>query len=338
MIRAVSHLIDDASFGGVNRMLDHLANSPELARSSFHRIVRVKRGQLSPPSLTSDVIVSHLSINWANLPMLTALRAIYPNHPIIHVEHSYSQRFVAANVENRSRFDTLLRTAYSLFDAVVAVSDAQYRWLARKQYCPAGRLVAIPPCVDLDPYFDVAPKAPSATFTIGAIGRFDVQKGFDILLDGFLAADRKDLELRIIGAGDDRDALVARAGDHPRISIQGYMENTAPAIAACDAVAMPSRWEPYGLVALEAMAAERPVFCPRIDGLSDHIAAGAIDIGENSVDGWATFLAGLDPDTLAPHALTGRESARIAAKRFVEAWTDLIARQVGANSDEASAA
>lgn len=338
MIRAVSHLIDDASFGGVNRMLDHMSSSEALQRHHQHRIVRVRRGQFSSPVVTADVIVSHLSVNWANLPMLTALRAAYPDTPIIHVEHSYSQRFVAARVDNKDRFDTLLRTAYALFDTVVAVSEAQYRWMRRRQFCPVDKLTAIRSCADLAPFFEVGPVAPRERMVIGAIGRFDVQKGFDVLLEGFLAAQRDDIELHFHGDGPEAEKLASMARTHRNVVFHGYSADTSAAVAECDAVAMPSRWEPYGLVALEAMAAGRAVLCPRIDGLADHIEAGAIEIGDNGVEGWKAYFETVDRRDIAAKGLRGRAVAQDAALRFVGAWTELLIDALDSERDLALAA
>lgn len=338
MIRAVTHLIDDASFGGINRMLDHMVTSSALGGRHHHRIERVRRGQFSPPRLSTDIIVSHLSISWSNLAMLTALRAIYPNNPIIHVEHSYCERFVAAKVEHRCRFETLLKTTYSLFDMVVAVSDAQAAWMKRRGYCLEHYLQAIPSCVDLTPFFSVPDKPQGGPFTLGAIGRFDEQKGFDILIDAFRACRRDDLRLSFFGDGPERQILMDRAGCDPRIAFHGYQPDTSKAIAQCDAIAMPSRWEPYGLVALESMAAGRPLLCPRVDGLNDHIENGATNIGENSVEGWVAFLETMDIDVSTKTSDHLRRAARVAEDRFLLGWNELLGSVVGSNADQAIAA
>lgn len=128
----IYHLIDDAGFGGINRMLDHLTLALG-ANGDNHEIVRIRRGQLSPPRLANaGHIVSHLSVCWKNMPLMTALRARYAETPLIHVEHSYCERFVSAEVENRDRFETLLAAAYALFDRIIAVSAQQGAWLRRK--------------------------------------------------------------------------------------------------------------------------------------------------------------------------------------------------------------
>ena len=337
MIQAIAHLVDDASFGGINRMLDHVSTDPKMSAFAEHRIVRLRRGQLSAPELKADVIVSHLSINWRNLPLLTLLRGRYPDSAFIHVEHSYSERFIAANVENRDRFETLIRSTYALFDTVVAVSKAQGEWIARRRFCAPSRVRIIPPCVKLDAYFAVPSKTTNAALTIAAIGRFDTQKGFDTLIMGFRAAGRPDMKLHLFGDGPQRGDLEALAAGDPFIAFKGYAADTAAALAASDVVAMPSRWEPYGLVALEAMAARRPVLCARVDGLSDHIANGAIDIGGNSADGWRDALrtlSGEGPD----FDYRGLAAALNAERNFAEAWRDLVTGSIGANADFALAA
>ncbi|MBB4303168.1 glycosyltransferase involved in cell wall biosynthesis [Rhodobium orientis] len=338
MIRAISHLIDDASFGGINRMLEYMESSPELAKIADHRIVPVRRGQLSAPTLGADLIVSHLSISWANLPMLTALRAAYPNTPIVHMEHSYSERFVALHVENRDRFTALLQTAYALFDKVVAVSEMQGAWLNRRGLCPPGSLLVIEPCVDLDPFLAHEGHRDAPEFVIGAIGRFDLQKGFDILIDAFRQVRRADLALHLYGDGPDVDDLQNRAKGHPAIIFKGYTADVPAAMAACDAIALPSRWEPYGLVAVEAMAVDRPVLCPRHDGLIGHIAAGAHDIGENSAAGWTAALEALDVDAQRRPCGRTRAHAAGAGRRFAKAWAGLVDEVFNDRDAEAGAA
>ena len=213
MISVFSHLIDDGTAGGVNRMLSYMESCPELAARSSHKIVPVRRGQLSAPSLKADAIVSNLVVSWANFPLFAALRAAYPRTPLIHIEHSYSERFVALHVENRDRFETLVRSVYGMFDHIVAVSDPQAAWLSRKDFVHAPRLRVIEPLADLAPFLALPDPAPGAKRIVGAVGRLAPQKGLDNLIKGFRAANPKTLELHLYGEGPQRDELVALAQD-----------------------------------------------------------------------------------------------------------------------------
>ncbi|WP_174801302.1 glycosyltransferase family 4 protein [Martelella limonii] len=317
------HLIDDAGFGGINRMLDHLTTA--LAETAgTHEIVRVKRGQLSPPRLAdAEQIVSHLSVCWKNMPLMTALRARYANTPLVHVEHSYCERFVAAEVENRDRFETLLSAAYALFDKIVAVSAEQGEWLGRK-FVSRNHLAVVSPCVRLDEFFALEDRRPTEKIVIGALGRFDRQKGFDILIEGLLLSGRQDVELRLYGSGSEEAQLKARAGTDPRIKFCGFAKSPAAAMADCDLIAMPSRYEPYGLVALEAMAAGRPVAASLADGLSGHVRNGGFGVGDNSPEGWARFLQAFEINTFRRGAVSLRERAKEAEQVFAERWLRLL--------------
>lgn len=317
---AVTHLVDDASFGGVNRMLEALQ---VLDSGTRHTIVRVNRGALKLPAISADIIVSHLSASWRNLPLMTALRGNHPDTPMIHVEHSYSERFAALNVTNRDRFDTLLRTVYALFDVVVAVSEAQGRWLARKGYVDPGALRVIPPCVDLEPFRTAGAAREPGRRIVGAIGRFHPQKGLDVLIAAFAALGRSDVTLHLYGAGPEAEALEAMAASLPNVEMKGFAADPSAAIAACDVIAIPSRWEPYGLVALEAMAAGRPVLCPRVDGLADHIANGAVEIGANTVENWKEALV----NTSCWRLPTDAQLSQVlrAPENFFASWSSLCA-------------
>lgn len=324
MTRTFAHLIDDGKPGGVNRMLDFMASCPELAATSVHKIVPIRRGQLSAPRLEADAIVSNLVVSWANFPLFAALRAAYPNIPLIHVEHSYCERFVALHVDNKDRFETLMRSVYGMFDHIVAVSEPQGAWIRRKGFVQPDRLHVIEPLADLTPFLALAAPETKTKHVIGALGRFEEQKGFDILVKAFRQAKPSHLELHLFGDGAQREELMALAGGDPRIVFNGFAENPAAAMAACDMIAMPSRWEPYGMVAIEAMAAARPLVCSRADGLLGHIRAGAIDVGENTATGWTARLRQLDSLENWPNAASTRAHAQDATSRFVAGWSALI--------------
>lgn len=281
----VVHLVDDTTAGGVMRVLDHLMTSPELSRDATHSLEIVDRSAVFLNRITADLIVSHLAVSWRVLPLLLSLRARNPDAPLIHVEHSYTEGFVAANVTHTRRFALLLRIAYRVFDRVVAVSHAQGEWLERSGAVRHSALTVIQSCVDLSAFRAVAPTAtPIRVF--GAIGRLDKQKGFDTLIRAFRMTDRSDISLYIYGEGAEEASLRALAGDDARIHFKGFTHDPVAAMASVNAVAMPSVWEAYGLVAIEALAAGRRLLVNPVDGLMDHIQHGALVVRSGSVSAW----------------------------------------------------
>lgn len=322
MKHSVVHIVDDAAWGGVNRLLACLEGA-EGTCNDRHLIVRVERGSRTAPAIEADVIVSHMAVCWKNLPFFSSLRATYPQTPLIHVEHSYSERYVALKVQERQRFADLMHLTYALFDRIVAVSEPQAEWLMRRRFCQTDQLVTISSCVNLRPFQAVAGTEPQGPFTLGAIGRFHEQKGFDILVEAFVQAALPDARLLLVGDGGERPRFEGLAKNHRNIQFTGSTNAPAEALAGCHAIAMPSRWEPYGLVALEAMAAQRPVFCSNADGLRQHIRNGALAVHENSLDGWVEFLRAFANLGIRAPAVSTRCAAG-AELKFTSSWNCLV--------------
>lgn len=323
MKHVIVHIVDDASWGGVNRLLDCLENAPFGLLHDQHKILRISRGTRHAPQIEADVIVSHMSICWKNVPFFSSLRATYPETSLIHVEHSYSEHYVALNVEKRDRFDGLMNLSYAMFDKVVAVSTPQREWISRRNYCQEDQLVTIPSCVNLAPFQRVANVTPEGPVTVGAIGRFHEQKGFDILVDAFVRYLPETIHLRLIGDGPERAKLMKKAHGKANILFQESTSEPALEVAKCDIIAMPSRWEPYGLVAIEAMSALRPVLCAKVDGLKQHIASGAIAIEENTALGWSSVLQGLCERRVVNDLPRASDMAG-AEWQFINNWNTLV--------------
>lgn len=116
----------------------------------------------------------------------------------------------------------------------------------------------------------VMPGRPISTGTLDLlfVGRFDRQKGLDILLDAAAAFEDR-VTVRVIGANVVDQAEVRKIP--PNVTFLGWKSprEIETEYRNCDVVVMPSRWESFGLVALEAMRAGRPVLASRIGGLSE---------------------------------------------------------------------
>lgn len=315
----IAHLIDDQSAGGVTRYLEFIANTPGMAKLARHMIVPVPRTRPASVRVEADLIVSHLAISWRGLPGLIALRARHAATPMVHVEHSYSEGFTAANVTSRARFHTLLRCAYALFDRVVAVSEAQGNWLTRRGLVRPEALAVIRPTVDLSA-FRALPAPEGRLRNFGAIGRFDRQKGFDVLIQAFRDVPGNDMRLTLYGDGPERARLEELAAGDVRISFAGFAPDPVRALAQCDVMLMPSRWEPYGIAAAEARAARRPLLVSGVDGLADHVALGAIRVSDVSIEGWTEAMVQI-AGTRMPTSLPAR---RIEEQQTISGWRQLL--------------
>lgn len=116
------------------------------------------------------------------------------------------------------------------------------------------------------------------------VARLSARKGVDVALDalGLLRSRGHHVELRIYGTvfpGYEwfEDGLRERATrDDVRgaVHFHGYVYPTWPVLAESDIVLVPSRSEPFGNTAVEAMLAGRAVVASRVQGLAEIIRHG----------------------------------------------------------------
>ena len=128
------------------------------------------------------------------------------------------------------------------------------------------------------PDLPARPALPAA-MTIAFAGRLIAKKGADTLIAAMdlLKGRYPALHLSLAGEGDERQALeadAARRGLASRVSFAGRLAHDAiyPFLASAALVAVPSRSEPFGLVALEAAQAGRAVVASAVDGLPEVVA------------------------------------------------------------------
>jgi len=108
------------------------------------------------------------------------------------------------------------------------------------------------------------------------IGRLDAQKGYDLLLESLVEV-LEDAEMQVVIVGAGRADLIAqtRAVEKKfpkKFFYAGWMGPERYALlAACDYTLLPSRWEPCGLVQMEAMRVGTcPIVAPT-GGLKDTV-------------------------------------------------------------------
>jgi glycosyltransferase involved in cell wall biosynthesis len=112
-------------------------------------------------------------------------------------------------------------------------------------------------------------------------GRLVRDKGIDVLFDALrpLFIEYADLHLTLIGPGEERAALVARAaasGFQDRLTFTGVMaaDRVQARIAKADLLVLPSRGDGWGMVINEALAVGVPVIASDVCGASDLIRHG----------------------------------------------------------------
>lgn len=322
-MKTIVHLVEEGKYSDINDVVAFFENSPEMNVLGRHEVVEVKRGGWRTPQVDADMIVSHLAICWKNFPFFVALRASYARAPIVHVEYDWSAEYV----KNRRRVPgvtALLKASFALFDRVVAVSDAQSKWLDNAGVVPAQKLRAIRTCVRLDRYLGVAPKNRKGPLTIGAIGDLTDQAGLDILIAAMKNVAPETAELIIWGEGEALDALEKQAANLGHVAFVGEPATPEGAYAACDVVALPSRWAPSGLRALIAHAAARPTLTAPLDAYPEYAIDGGYETTANTAEAWAELINEMAETDLTTKSDFARFAAEGAERHFYVQWRMVV--------------
>lgn len=118
----------------------------------------------------------------------------------------------------------------------------------------------------------------SDSVIIGAVSRLQDEKGIDVLIDAYslILKENSNTHLLIVGSGPDEDKLKLKASKlniNDKCTFYGLAnwDKAMSLLAIMDIVVVPSRFEGFGLTAVEAMSMSKPVIASDVFGLSEVI-------------------------------------------------------------------
>ena len=163
---------------------------------------------------------------------------------------------------------------------------------------------------------------------IGAISYLIPWKGHEVFLRAArrMLAVRPELRFVIVGEPifqwrDERDRLegIAReVGVADRVAFLGHREDVPAVLEAFDLFVMPSLFEPFGRVLIEAMAASRPVVAARAGGVPEIVLDGETGLLVPPGDDAALAEASL---ALLADPARGRRLGEAGRRRVAEAFS-----------------
>ncbi|MCI4643610.1 MAG: glycosyltransferase family 4 protein [Hyphomonadaceae bacterium] len=323
--RRIVHILDDLAMGGVTRALGNFAD-PRLAGFGEHVTLDLNAG-LPRAHSRADIAVLHFTMNWRKLAQLVKLRALGGFSRVILIEHTYTEGFEAACVPRSGRFHRMLSLAYGLCDQVVCVSQAQRDWMLETGLASPQKLYAIPQSRACGDLLDLPlPERREGPLRIGAFGRFHQQKGFDLLLEAMTEIPIDIAELTIAGQGPEAARLKAMALNLPHVQIAKPFTSPMEFLSGVDLVAIPSRWEAFGLVGTEARASGRPLIAADIDGLRDQVGRHSFTHRAGDVaDLRRAILEANQAHDLAGRSRLARAHVRGEYDAMIDGWAQLLA-------------
>lgn len=219
------------------------------------------------------VRISHFSL-LRHYRIARRLRLFQPD--IIHAHGARAARFLSSTRAKDTPLVATLHMRYAPIyrkaDAIVCVGDWQIDTVPVKNF---RRVEALPNWIDPAPRLTLTEIAnyraslgiDSETFLIGAVGRLNGQKGFDLLLKAFAAAQLPKAKLIIYGEGEDRALLQKLATEN--VIFAGFDPAVRQYMQAFDLLVAPSRFESSGLMLIEAMDAGIPILASTDPGCAE---------------------------------------------------------------------
>jgi glycosyltransferase involved in cell wall biosynthesis len=221
----------------------------------------------------------------------------------------------------------LIGWVYRRADAVVALSEGVREELVEDCALDPERTVTVHNPVDVtgiaavtQAVKDSIQEVPSTGPLIVGCGRLHRQKGFDLLIEAFANLNDARARLVILGEGPEREALEALSrsrGVADRVLMPGFESHPEKWLAQATLFVLPSRWEGFGHVLVEALAAGVPV----VSAWAPHGPADILDDGETGImvpTGNAAALGAAIDRLLIDEKLRERlvEAGRKTAQRF----------------------
>lgn len=198
---------------------------------------------------------------------------------VSHYHNFYDQKWQAAPDDL-----ALERSLIGVSDHALAVSVAVKRHVCEHIGLSAAGVTVVSNGVDrgrlhggdrawISRHLGLAPD----TLVVGLVGRVCRQKGVDSFVDAALMLAKRDLRLAfvVVGANEDKALAaalrekIAIAGLSRKIHLLPHRDQIADVYAGLDMLCVPSRWEGFGLILVEAMHLGIPIIASRVGAIPE---------------------------------------------------------------------
>jgi len=288
LLKTVLHLLSSNKLSGAENVaidiLKELGNSFETYYSS--------------PKGSIEDVLTEKQISYVPIDKMTPtavgklVKRLQPD--IIHA-HDYRASVIGAIVKGEAKLISHLHNNYTWarryntktllysiliprMDSIVAVSNAVleehvfYKKMLQKT-------VIIRNCIDLQKIYNIQKPQKDRSIDVVFVGRLTEQKDPLTFIKCIGILKNKGLKLKavMVGDGELEDSCVReihRLGLENEITMLGFHSNPYMFMADSKALVLPSKWEGFGLVAMEAMSLGVPVVCTGVGGLKEFVING----------------------------------------------------------------
>ncbi len=241
-----------------------------------------RAGRLSREFGRFDIVHTH---DWLTLPSGTETKSFLGDTMVTTLHSLEFKRSGGINTPENQMVDSF--EWWSTYEsAVVIVCSGSMKFDAQSQFkVPEEKIWVIP--IGIDPRrFDRSPNRDEIRALHGVkrheklivfVGRLTSQKGCEYLIRALPYISKyHNVKLLVVGDGYMRpelEKIASSTGESWRTRFLGFLQDSelTDLLLCSDVMVIPSVYEPFGVVALEGMAAGVPVIASNIDGLAEII-------------------------------------------------------------------
>ncbi len=249
----------------------------------------IRRGKEILKAENFDLIHAH---DWLVGRAAIELKDHYDTPLVTTIHATETGRGGTVDTTYRKKVHDIERLLVQHSERVICCSNYMVHHIQHNLEVPAGKIHVIPNGVDLST-FNNSDRSGSVRTKLGLgegkiilyVGRIVREKGVFTLLDAFvdLRKQGKNASLVFVGDGPLRENLAREAlrrGMKEHVHFTGFIDEPSlvDLYRSSDVFVLPSLYEPFGIAALEAMAAHTPVVVSDVGGLSEIVEDGVTGV------------------------------------------------------------
>ena len=249
-----------------------------------YAIIKLRKLFKSELINNSDLVV-HAHCSW---PMFfVPLASIGLKIKLVFTQHN-----IVTSTRNFSYFKYFERFFYNRFNSIIAITKgvkgSLYFWLGASIF---KKVINIPNGARFFSYKERLSIDKSVKFI--SVGSLRYQKNFTIAIKALSHLKNIDWHYEIIGTGPLKtqlEKLINSLGLQDKVTLSGWCTNLEGKYHNADIQLLPSRFEGFGLVAVEGMSTGLPVIASDVQGLNEVVSSSiescflVKDI--NNIDAW----------------------------------------------------
>lgn len=289
----IIHIIPTLGGGGAERLLVDLASNINKEKYEI-KIISLKTSNYWEKELMQKQIVCAALAQKKGVSLITwwrLVRLLKMKQPDIVHTHLFGADFYGILAAKIAGCKTIISTehninysegltkrlvkryVYKYANQIIAVSGAVRDYLVKERIDQA-KIKVVHNGINTHKFLARRNYFQKEKLLIGTVGKLEEQKGIEDLISAMSLIKNNNINCQIAGEGPLREslqALITKLKLEDKVRLIGWQSEINKFFSKLDIFVLPSRWEGFGLVVLEAGLAGLPVIASGVDGLKEII-------------------------------------------------------------------